>query len=280
VIPAAFFAGIRNNVPGRARESGISFAISAPVSDETRDHLLRLSRGLAVVLLVGYAGSRIYLHNPPGEGNALTVAPNAPHALKEKERETEEEEPRLNQGSCLLAFLVAIPLLALTAEWLVDSLERVRKTSGIEEEWFGLILLPLVSFSGEALVTVIYYIKRIFSSEVQPPSELANGRTIDLSIQFTMFWMPLLVLIAWWANRPFILLFDFFEVAVVIGACFLVNSVTDDAKTNWAEGLVLLSFYFMIACSAWFYEGQVEVANMLSCRSVRDALSGGGGGGA
>ena len=239
-----------------------------------------------------YVGSRIYLHNPPGEGNALTLAPNAPHALKEKESETEEEEPQLNQGSCLLAFLVAIPLLALTAEWvrflggyiifkrtllilsipcpqLVDSLERVRETSGIEEEWFGLILLPLVSFSGEAFVTIIYYTKRMFFLEAEPPSELANGRTIDLSIQFTMFWMPLFVLIAWWADRPFILLFgkpeailtstrnahplfswrfieDFFEVAIVIGACFLVNSVTDDAKTNWAEGLVLLSFYFMI----------------------------------
>jgi Ca2+:H+ antiporter len=57
------------------------------------------------------------LHNPPGEGNALALAPNAPHALKEKEREIEEEEPQMNQWSCLLAFLVAIPLLAVTAEW-------------------------------------------------------------------------------------------------------------------------------------------------------------------
>jgi Ca2+:H+ antiporter len=109
--------------------------------------------------------------------------------------------------------------------------------------------------------------------ESEPPSDLASGRTIDLSIQFTMFWMPLLVLAAWWADRPLFLLFgerecvirlndngliqntcafdlaDFFEVAVVIGACFLVNSVTDDAKTNWAEGLVLLSFYFMVVGS-------------------------------
>jgi Ca2+:H+ antiporter len=43
--------------------------------------------------------------------------------------------------------------------------------------------------------------------KAQPPSELANGRTIDLSIQFTMFWMPLFILIAWWSDRPFFLLF-------------------------------------------------------------------------
>jgi Ca2+:H+ antiporter len=241
------------------------------------------------------------LHNPPGEGNALTVAPNAPYALKERERENEEEEPRMNQWSCLLTFLIAIPLLAVTAEWvrfiltvfermsppysscllciqLVDSLERVRETSAIKEEWFGLILLPLVSFSGQALVTIMYYVKKFCFMEPQPPSELANGRTIDLSIQFTMFWMPAFILIAWWSDKPFFLLFgkcissnpnqvnaltqlkmlapfglaDFFEVAVVIGACFLVNSVTDDAKTNWAEGLVLLSFYIMVVSNLSF----------------------------
>lgn len=39
---------------------------------------------------------------------------------------------------------------------------------------------------------------------------------------------------------------DIFEVALLIGACFLVNYVTADAKTNWAEGMVLVAFYVMI----------------------------------
>jgi hypothetical protein len=39
---------------------------------------------------------------------------------------------------------------------------------------------------------------------------------------------------------------DRFEVALVIGSCFLVNSVTQDAKTNWSEGLIMVSFYLMI----------------------------------
>lgn len=192
-----------------------------------------------------YIGSRIYLHNPPGDGNALSLPANAPEALKEKERETEVEQPKLNQWTCLIAFLFLIPLLAVTAEWvgnsllfaqilfpvacferltnictldilkLVDSLEKVRETSNIKEEWFGLILLPVVSFSGEALVTILYYVKKaIITSNEAPPSELANGRTIDLSIQFTMFWMPLLILIAWWTNKPLFLLF---------GTCLLLS---------------------------------------------------------
>jgi hypothetical protein len=64
LIPAAFFAGIRDNKAGtfipevakRAANSileEVNKAVPAPVSDETRDSLLRLSRGLAIILLVG-----------------------------------------------------------------------------------------------------------------------------------------------------------------------------------------------------------------------------------
>ncbi len=40
-----------------------------------------------------------------------------------------------------------------------------------------------------------------------------------------------------------------FEVAILLGACFLVNYVTADAKTNWAEGFVMISFYAMVVSS-------------------------------
>ena len=77
---------------------------------------------------------------------------------------------------------------------------------------------------------------------------------------------------------------DLYEVGVLVGACFLVNYVTADAKTNWAEGYILVAFYIMIvspdqvsdvlclelthgfqAVSAWFYIGQPELEIMLFC---------------
>lgn len=42
------------------------------------------------------------------------------------------------------------------------------------------------------------------------------------------------------------LLFDLFEVAILIGSCFLLNYVTEDSKTNWAEGVMLVALYIMI----------------------------------
>lgn len=84
-----------------------------------------------------------------------------------------------------------------------------------------------------------------------------------------------------------------FEVAILLGACFLVNYVTADAKTNWAEGFVMISFYAMVVSSfallsinnlvigiglqalcAWFYTGQPEVHDMLgNCGHALEAAA-------
>jgi Ca2+:H+ antiporter len=58
--------------------------------------------------------------------------------------------------------------------------------------------------------------------------------------------MPFLILVGWFSHKPMTLLFDLFEVSVLLGACFLVNYVTADAKTNWCEGLMMVIFYLMI----------------------------------
>ncbi|KAF9505011.1 hypothetical protein BS47DRAFT_1307264 [Hydnum rufescens UP504] len=270
LIPAAFFAlFLTMCLAVEAGPPDETVGAVSPISDASRNELLKLSRGMAIILLI----IRIYLYNPPGDENHLTVRADVHPALKEKETQIALEEPKMNPWVCLILFLIVVPLTATTAEWLVASLEEVRKTSGVKQEWFGLILLPIVSFAAQALVAIIYFMEKLSFMEPEPPEMLAQGRTIDLSIQFTLFWMPFIVLLAWWEKKPLFLLFDFFEVAVVIGACFLVNNVTDDAKTNWVEGFILVSFYVMIATAAWFYDGQQSLDKMSFCETVSSVLA-------
>lgn len=99
----------------------------------------------------------------------------------------------------------------------------------------------------------------------------------------------------WFSSCKLTTLFavDLFEVCVLIGACFIVNYVTADSKTNWAEGVAMVSFYIMIvgtlrfamqflplifvqALCSWFYTGQTEVNFMSSCESVAAAIASGG----
>ncbi|KAI0085229.1 hypothetical protein BDY19DRAFT_966909 [Irpex rosettiformis] len=277
LLPTALFASLDRGAQSIAT-NGIAQYSGTLLTDLTRDKILRMSRGLAVVLLLVYVMSRVFLHNPPGEGNALKVAPNAPEQLKHEEHMLEQTEPEINPWACVLLLVITVAIMAATAEFLVESIEGVRESGHIQEEWFGLILLPVVSFSADGVVAIVYFahslLNHITGRKPLEPQGFAKARAIDLSIQFTLFWMPFLVLLGWWINKPMHLLFDYFEVAVVLGSCFLVNYITADAKTNWVEGLIMVCFYIMIAICAWFYVGQPELEIMLNCPgSVLEALA-------
>jgi Ca2+:H+ antiporter len=256
LLPAAFYAAVDGT--------------ATTITDQTKDDFLQISRGLAVLLLSIYIASRIFYHNPPGEGHNMLNHPNAPKELKTEEDKLAHEEPIVNQWVCLCFLAINVGIMATTAEWLVDSVEPIRENQIFTDEWFGLVLLPLVSFSADGAIAVGFFIHRsvgyIFKlREPQPPTTLAKAEAIDLSIQFLLFWAPVLVLLGWWTNKPFNLLFDFFEVATLLGACFLVNYVTADSKTNWAEGFVLLTFYVMIVLCTWFYAGETAISDILQC---------------
>ena len=92
---------------------------------------------------VSYICSRIFLTNPPGKENTLQLHPAAPDALKEKERHLAETEPETNSWVCLCAIVIAVGLLAVTSEFLVDTLEPVREEELIGEEW---VQWPGISF--------------------------------------------------------------------------------------------------------------------------------------
>ncbi|KAG8953960.1 hypothetical protein FRC04_000944 [Tulasnella sp. 424] len=244
------------------------------VSDETRGVLLQISRGMAVIMLIIYIASRVYLHNPPGD---KTTKRAALAALSPKEREDvlEHSKPLVNPGVCVLFLVVTAMVMTLTLEWLVDSIPEYYEQGWITEEWLGLILLPLASFAADAMMVTVYFIKTLFRRNPPVPEGIAHGRSIDLSVQLLLFWMPFIVLVAWILGKPFSLLFDIFELACIFGGCFLVNYITQDAKTNWAEGLVMIMTYVVIAMVAWYYPSQRSHSKMMACTTtVLGALMG------
>lgn len=63
-----------------------------------------------------YIASRIFLHNPPGEDNALRVHPDAPEEIKQQEWHLAHAEPEVNQYVCIALLVVAVAIMAFTAE--------------------------------------------------------------------------------------------------------------------------------------------------------------------
>lgn len=282
VLPAAFFAALDRGTSAATETAGEAGPIL--LSDEMRGSFLAFSRGMAVILLVMYICSRIYIHDPPGEDNAFQPHAELPATIREHEEKLAHEEPEVNQWVNIIVIIISVGLMAVTAEFLVESTESVTHQLHIPEEWLGLVLLPIVSFAADGAIAIIYFFRSLyhhyFRTPIKPIS-LARARAIDLSVQFSLFWMPVFTLIAWWTHKPFSLLFDLFEVVVLVCSCFLVNYVTADGKTNWAEGCAMVGFYAIIAMCAWFYPGQPEVRLFLQAGPIAGgagATAGGEGG--
>ncbi|QRV98521.1 Sodium/calcium exchanger protein [Ceratobasidium sp. AG-Ba] len=285
--------GVRERNPERADEEYmLESARTVAVSDDTRQAVETFSRGYAVMLMIIYILSRVYLHRHPlNDDLRLNRQSDIECYEPEKAIPTDTRKRKLRlvgPGPVIVLLIVVVGLIAVTAEFLVESIEHVQQVNRLSSEWFGLILLPLLSYSADGLVTAVYCCRKAWrrrslaspqyaqppgqNDGLEEPDELAEGRSIDLSIQFLLFWLPLLVIIAWITRKPLTLLFDVFEVASAIGACLLVNYATQDGKTNWVEGIILVVFYVMIALAAWFYNGQLAVFELLQCQSIDDIV--------
>lgn len=161
-----------------------------------------------------------------------------------EEDEDEEEEPQLH-------FLVAVGtlagstvLIAFCAEAMVSSIDYVTQTSGISEEFVGLILLPIVGNAAEHATAVTVAIK--------DKMDLAIGVAVGSSMQVALFLIPLLVIIGWgMGNDAMTMSFDQFQVAVLFVAVLLVNYLIGDGKSHWLEGLQLICLYAIIAVCSW-----------------------------
>jgi Ca2+:H+ antiporter len=92
-------------------------SIEQIVTDKLRADFLALSRGMAIILLFVYVASRWYLYNPPGEDNALRLDDKAPQALHEEEEKWRNHQPDVGPGFCMIMLIVAVVLVAATAEW-------------------------------------------------------------------------------------------------------------------------------------------------------------------
>ncbi|KAG9090491.1 hypothetical protein FRC06_001033 [Ceratobasidium sp. 370] len=279
--------GTRERNPEKADEEYLlESARTVAVSDKTRQAVETFSHGYAVMLMVIYILSRVYLHRHPLNDDLRIDSPRDLESSELVEKvvtsDIRKRKPRVvGPGPVIVLLIVVVGLIAVTAEFLVESIEHVQQVNRLSSEWFGLILLPLLSYSADGLVTVVYCCRKAWrrrsspsgqADDLEEPDELAQGRSIDLSIQFLLFWLPLLVIIAWITKRPLTLLFDVFEVASAIGACLLINYATQDGKTNWVEGIILIVFYIMIALAAWFYNGQLSVFELLQCQSVDELV--------
>ncbi|KAJ4237085.1 hypothetical protein NW759_000206 [Fusarium solani] len=190
---------------------------------------------------------------PPGAmlpSQVPLMALNAAGAQK-ADREDDDEE-HLSQIGSVVLLLVSTALVAVCAEFLVDSIEEVVSTSSVGEIFIGLIILPIVGNAAEHVTAITVAMKN--------KMDLAIGVAVGSSIQIAIFITPLVVILGWIMDREMTLYFTLFETVCLFVSAFIVNFLVLDGRSNYLEGALLCAVYIIISVVAFFYPDENETS--------------------
>lgn len=137
--------------------------------------------------------------------------------------------------------------IAIESELLVGSIEPMTQAAGISKMFVGIILIPIVGNAAEHSTAVIMAIK----NKMDITLEIAVGS----SLQIALFVIPISVLISLFASStPMSIVFKPIELFLFASSVFIANQVVKSGRTNWMEGLKLISVY-VIAAVGFFIVG-------------------------
>ncbi|KAK4170295.1 putative vacuolar calcium ion transporter [Cladorrhinum sp. PSN259] len=183
-----------------------------------------------------------YQRSPSAAGRSEVPLATLPTgAVAEAVKETQE----LSRKEAIILLLVSTALVAVCAEFMVDSINGLVETSNIREEFIGLIILPIVGNAAEHVTAITVAMKN--------KMDLAIGVAVGSSIQIALFVTPLVVIIGWAMDRNMTLYFTLFETVCLFVSAFIVNFLVLDGRSNYLEGALLMATYVIIGVVAAFY---------------------------
>jgi Ca2+:H+ antiporter len=209
IVPATLYAGLHNSKSG------------------FEDNITILSRVTSVILLILYI---LYLYFQLGS-----------HAsLFNEEREAEEDQGERHSDQTLslmtsgIVLVIVTVLIAVSANFLIGSIDSIVETKHVSKTFIGLILLPMLGNATERITAVaVAYRGKL---------DLAINVAIGGSMQIALFVTPFLVILSWIMQNPvpMTLHFQSFETMMIFLSVLVVNYLVEDGKSNYLEGAMCL----------------------------------------
>ena len=157
----------------------------------------------------------------------------------------QQEAEILGPVAASVCLVIVTLLVAVCAEYLVDSIDSIVEETGISKTFIGLILLPIVGNAAEHVTACVVAYK--------DKMDLAIGVAIGSSMQIALFVTPFLVILGWIIHQPMTLNFEGFETVVFFLSVLVVNYLIQDGKSNYLEGCMCIGTYIIIAIAFYVY---------------------------
>ncbi|PPR06427.1 hypothetical protein CVT26_004839 [Gymnopilus dilepis] len=216
---------------------------SARGESDGNEGLLIISRGTAIILLLVYV-AYIYFQLKLQDGLSDSVENGSPSAVTPQE---EGEEAKMSVAAASVSLLIVTVVTSFCADYLVASIGEFAERYHVPKAFIGLILLPIVANAAEHVTSVWM--------AFEDKMDLTMTISVGSSIQIASFVVPLLVIVGWISGHELTLYFANFETIVLFASVLLVNTLIQDGKSNYMEGLMLVSLYLVIslACTTLFF---------------------------
>jgi Ca2+:H+ antiporter len=190
-----------------------------------------------------------------GQGQRIPPSRVTSAAVAVNNEKPEGEEENISRTTAIFLLLISTGLVAVCAEFMVDSINAVvESNSGLSEAFIGLIILPIVGNAAEHVTAVTVASKN--------KMDLAIGVAVGSSIQIALFVTPFVVLLGWCMGKEMSLYFTLFETVSLFVSAFIVNFLVLDGRSNYLEGALLCAAYVIIAVAAFFYPVVSEQSNL------------------
>jgi Ca2+:H+ antiporter len=213
IIPATLYAALHSS------------------KEENDNNILLLSHGTSIILLGLYI---LYLYFQLYSHAELFDVEAQDEAAEGDEAEHKDGEI-LSPVAAGVALVIVTVLVAVCAEYLVDSIDSIVETAHISKTFIGLVLIPIVGNAAEHVTAVIVAYKG--------KMDLAINVAIGSSLQIALFVTPFLVVLGWIIGQPMTLHFQGFETVVLFISVLVVNYLIQDGKSNYLEGAMCIGTY-------------------------------------
>lgn len=186
-----------------------------------------LSLAISIVLIAVYCAGLLFslrthreLFNPFHEGEGA-------------------DEEGWTMRRAVFALAASGVVVAILSEILVGSIEGAARSAGLSEFFMGAVVVAIAGNAAEHWVAVAVAYKQ--------QMDLAMNIAIGSAAQVALFVAPVLMVCSFFVGpNPMPLIFNGYEVAAMIGAAWITSYLVHEGRTNWFEGVKLLSAYVLV----------------------------------
>ncbi|KZL69855.1 calcium/proton antiporter [Colletotrichum tofieldiae] len=220
-----------------------SYSMAASLTvEELNDKTLRISRIVSVLLVIAYSVF-VWFQARTHHGIYDAIFENDEHRDHDKHKDV--NKPKLTLTECIIALIISITLVTFMAIYLVEQIHPIVMRHGVSDHFMGLILVPLVEKAAEHLTAV----DEAWDNQMN----FALSHVLGATLQTALLNGPLVVIVAWGLEKHMDIVFEVFDVCMLMLAILTVGNFLRDQKSNYLEGFLCVIVYLAIGVAAFYY---------------------------